>query len=132
MERGRDMNDTQVLQDRALRFVLSQSDIRLMAEIRTRSDDLELEAEATWFKRRRRRLERSRDALEALGKRIFRWTQDARFLISDLRRELIELQARAERAERALQRAGYTYLEGAAEWRPPLGKRPNFEAEGVA
>lgn len=30
------------------------------------------------------------------------------------------------RAERALTRAGYTYLEGAAEWKPPLGRRPAF------
>jgi len=33
---------------------------------------------------------------------------------------------RLERAERALTRAGFTYLEGAAEWKPPLGKRPVF------
>lgn len=33
---------------------------------------------------------------------------------------------RLERAERALKRAGFTYLEGAAEWKPPLGKPPRF------
>jgi len=36
-----------------------------------------------------------------------------------------------ERAERALKRAGFTYLEGAAEWKPPLGKRPVFIEVGA-
>lgn len=32
-----------------------------------------------------------------------------------------ELVERAERAERSLTRAGFTYTEGAQEWKPPIG-----------
>lgn len=40
---------------------------------------------------------------------------------------------RLERAERTLTRAGWTYTEGAEEWRPPLGKPPLLDkAEAVA
>lgn len=34
--------------------------------------------------------------------------------------------ARLERAEKALIDAGWTYKEGAAAWKPPLGKKPDF------
>lgn len=33
---------------------------------------------------------------------------------------------RLARAKRALTHAGFTYVEGAAEWKPPLGKPPRF------
>lgn len=35
------------------------------------------------------------------------------------------LQAEVDRATRALQRAGYTYTEGAEEWKPPVGDNPS-------
>jgi hypothetical protein len=35
--------------------------------------------------------------------------------------ELITNKARLDRAERALISAGWTYIEGAAEWKPPIG-----------
>lgn len=42
--------------------------------------------------------------------------------------EMLSMPERLARAERALIRAGYTYLEGAAEWKPPLGARPTMLA----
>lgn len=35
--------------------------------------------------------------------------------------EMLAMPERLASAERALHRAGYTYLEGAEEWKPPLG-----------
>lgn len=39
--------------------------------------------------------------------------------------------ARLERAEKALLDAGWTYKEGAAAWKPPLGKKPDFVEPSV-
>lgn len=39
--------------------------------------------------------------------------------------------ARLERAEKALIDAGWTYKEGSAAWKPPLGKKPDFVEPSV-
>ncbi len=39
---------------------------------------------------------------------------------------------KAKAAIKTLEAAGYTYLEGAAMWKPPLGKRPDFERMAAA
>jgi hypothetical protein len=43
-----------------------------------------------------------------------------------LRAQILQLQAYAHRAERALRRIGYTYLDGVQEWKPPLGNPPEW------
>lgn len=53
------------------------------------------------------------------------------YLIATCRALLAELaraQKRIEVAEASLRSGGYTYKEGAAAWKPPLGKPPNFAA----
>lgn len=51
-----------------------------------------------------------------------------RTLLAELARE----QKRIEVAEASLRSGDYTYKEGAAAWKPPLGKPPNFAALALA
>ena len=49
-------------------------------------------------------------------------TMDAVAAYIDQQRDTIaRLEARVQRAETTLEQAGYTYTEGAAAWKPPLG-----------
>lgn len=52
-------------------------------------------------------------------------------VLAALASRLDQAVVRAERAERAATRAGYTYTEGAAEWRPPIGKPPRFRESDI-
>lgn len=45
---------------------------------------------------------------------------------------IAELEEGKDRAERALLRAGYTHLDGAQEWRPPIGPNPCHLLDRIA
>jgi len=54
------------------------------------------------------------------------------YLISEYARHTALISRRLERAERALTRAGWTYTEGAEEWKPPVRSLDLTEAPGLS
>lgn len=58
------------------------------------------------------------EQIEDLGYDLF---ADVRPRYEDAMRDLCKALDQRDRAERALTRAGWTYTEGAEEWKPPLG-----------